>query len=95
VFDAVVRHESKVLSLSSFRAAIGERSENASERKETSCGDDDDQLFTGCTTLPTLKEANRLLISESLRRTDGNQDAAARMLGLTRTALNRRLNRNP
>ena len=95
IFDAVVRHQSKVLSLLSFRAAIGERSSSPTDRKGESCGPDDENLFGACQEIPTLKEANRLLIEESLRRAEGNQDAAARLLGLTRTALNRRLNRKP
>ena len=44
--------------------------------------------------LPTLKEAAHILISEALRRADGNQGIAAGMLGLTRQALNKRLLRN-
>ncbi len=95
IFDAVVRHQSKVLSLSSFRAAIGERSASPADRQAESCGPGDENLFSACQEIPTLKEANRLLIEESLRRAEGNQDAAARLLGLTRTALNRRLNRKP
>ena len=51
--------------------------------------------FTACAALPSLKDADGLLIDEAMRRAEGNQASAARMLGLTRTALNRRLNRNP
>ena len=43
--------------------------------------------------LPTLKEASNLLIGESLRRAGGEPGAASLLLGLTRTALNRRLNK--
>jgi len=92
VFDAVVRHQSHTLSLESFRAAIGERSGSSTD---ASCNDEGENLFNSCQSLPTLKEANRLLIEEALRRADGNQATAARQIGLTRTALNRRLNRNP
>jgi transcriptional regulator with GAF, ATPase, and Fis domain len=94
IFDAVVRHQSRVLSLSSFRNAIGERAADSVERT-MSCTAEGGNLFEACQALPTLKEANSLLIEESLRRSGGNQDAAARLLGLTRTALNRRLNRKP
>ena len=41
--------------------------------------------------LPQLKDAEQLLIEEALRRSDGNQTTAARLLGLTRSALNKRL----
>lgn len=44
--------------------------------------------------MPTLKEAEESLIEEALRRADGNQAIAARMLGITRQALNKRLIRS-
>jgi transcriptional regulator of acetoin/glycerol metabolism len=90
----MVRHQSRVLSLASFRSAIGDQL-SAADGGEKSCADEEANLFAACRTLPTLKESNNLLIEESLRRSQGNQDAAARLIGLTRTALNRRLNRNP
>ena len=40
---------------------------------------------------PTLKEAEEQLIQEALDRSQGNQSAAAKLLGITRQALNRRL----
>jgi len=95
IFDAVVRHESRVLSLDSFRAAIGERSGAAVEGPGGACAEDGQNPFSSCQTLPTLREASRQLIEEALRRAEGNQSVAARQVGLTRTALNRRLNRNP
>lgn len=44
--------------------------------------------------LPTIKEFNDNLIKEALRRTNNNQSEAAKILGLTRQALNKRLTRN-
>lgn len=43
--------------------------------------------------LPTIDELTDQLIDEALRRTDGNQSAAARMLGITSSAVNKRLRR--
>jgi DNA-binding NtrC family response regulator len=43
--------------------------------------------------LPALKDAEQLLVDEALRRAGGNQTIAARVLGLTRSALNKRLTR--
>ncbi len=94
IFDAVVRHESRVLSLESFRAAIGERSYPGAEPREGACAAEGENVFTGCPSLPTMKDAVRQLLEEALRRADGNQGAAARQLGLSRTALNKRLNRS-
>ena len=41
--------------------------------------------------LPTLKQAEQLLVGEALRRAGGTQSVAAMMLGITRQALNKRL----
>jgi DNA-binding NtrC family response regulator len=43
--------------------------------------------------LPALEEIEPLLIREALRRAEGNQTVAARILGVTRKALNNRLRR--
>jgi two-component system nitrogen regulation response regulator GlnG len=44
--------------------------------------------------LPALKEAERFLINEALKRAGGNQTIAARLLGMNRSALNKRLIRS-
>jgi DNA-binding protein Fis len=44
--------------------------------------------------LPTLKQAEQLLIYEALRRAGGTQSVAAMMLGITRQALNKRLKKS-
>ncbi|MCK6489629.1 MAG: sigma-54 dependent transcriptional regulator [Planctomycetes bacterium] len=41
--------------------------------------------------LPTIEEAVEQLVQEALRRSDGNQAAAARLLGISRQALGQRL----
>lgn len=48
-------------------------------------------LFRNVTVLPSLKEAQELLIAEALRRTHHNQAAAASLIGVTRQAINQRL----
>lgn len=45
--------------------------------------------------MPTLEEAEDFLIREALRVSGGNQRAAAVMLGISRQALSKRLQRNP
>jgi len=93
IFDAMVRHRSGVLSLASFRSAIGERETSFEERRGGTSTNGKENPFGTWRTLPTLKEASSFLIEESLRRSKGNQEAAARLLGLTRTTLNHRLNK--
>jgi DNA-binding protein Fis len=41
--------------------------------------------------LPSLKQTEQLLISEAMKRANGNQAIAAQWLGITRQALNKRL----
>ncbi|HRF44758.1 MAG TPA: helix-turn-helix domain-containing protein [Candidatus Competibacteraceae bacterium] len=41
--------------------------------------------------MPTLKQATDLLIQEALRRSSGNQTAAAKLLGISQQALSKRL----
>ena len=43
--------------------------------------------------LPSIKDVEKKLIAEALNRANNNQTIAAQMLGLTRSALNKRLNR--
>lgn len=43
--------------------------------------------------LPSMAEANQLLIMEALNRSQGNQSIAATLLGISRQALNRRINK--
>lgn len=91
IFDAVNSHSGKILSLDVFKARIGDVShkdvdEPARERRRS--------LFYGIGILPTLKEATNQLISEALSRTKGNQSQAARLIGLTQSALSKRLKRS-
>ena len=44
-------------------------------------------------TLPTIQEATETLVTESLKRADGNQSQAASLLGISRQALSKRLKR--
>ena len=81
-YDAVARHRGGVLSLTSFREAIGHGlppgAGEAPPRDER---------------IRTLKEMERRLVEQALERCGGNQGAAAALLGISRQALNKRLNR--
>jgi len=41
--------------------------------------------------MPTLKQTEQLLVDEALKRSGGNQSIAAMSLGISRQALNKRL----
>jgi DNA-binding NtrC family response regulator len=83
VYDALSTHRSGgVLALESFFAATGLGGAQPQPEAELAFPE----------RLPTLREAVRALIEEALRRAQGNQAIAARLLGISRQALNHRLN---
>jgi DNA-binding NtrC family response regulator len=95
VFDAVARHQGAVLSLHSFKEALGDTTHLAvaappAEPLAALMANFPERL-------PTLKEAeealSEALITEALRRADDNQGIAAGLLGISRQALNQRLRR--
>lgn len=89
VHDAVTRHQGGVLSLKSFKDAMDYTYMMVDYEFDESTSHSLAELFPD--RLPTLKEAEQILIDEALRRADGNQGIAAGLLGLTRQALNKRL----
>jgi len=91
VFDAVANHESRMLSMSVFQARIV-RDATTSPAPAPDTGDANP--FAYLDRLPTIKEVVSMLIAEAMRRAEDNQTIAARLLGISRTGLNRRLNQD-
>lgn len=91
VYDAVARCKSKFLSLELFKDMIDISSLIDNKIKTEIVKFYIQMRFPE--RLPTLKEMEEILISEALRRAKGNQGIAASMLGITRQALNKRLNK--
>jgi transcriptional regulator with PAS, ATPase and Fis domain len=92
VFDAVVRSEPGNLSISSILEQTGiDSAQQSGDAPETSIGAE--AIFRSLSTLPTLRAAAALLIDEALKRSGNNQAAAAKLLGISRAAMNKRLNR--
>jgi two-component system, NtrC family, nitrogen regulation response regulator GlnG len=92
VFDGVARHQGVTLSLQSFREAIvGRTDEAAIEPEPEEAAVPLATLFPD--RLPTLRGIGDAMITEALRRADGNQGVAAAMLAISRQALNKRLRR--
>jgi len=85
VYDAVSLHQGRLLSLESFRRATGLGQESPPPRAEA------ENPFLGLDRLPTLAEARELLVGEALRRAEGNQSIASRLLGISQPALSKRL----
>ncbi|MBI5888522.1 MAG: sigma-54-dependent Fis family transcriptional regulator [Deltaproteobacteria bacterium] len=92
IHDAVARHKSGVLSLESFKNAIGG---GRMPPRAVSGRSVNGSVFDACSSenLPTLKEAGEQLTARALELAGGNQGIAAMLLGITRQALNKRLSR--
>jgi DNA-binding NtrC family response regulator len=90
VFNALSLHSAGKLSMDAFKAVIF-------EHQPALAGEAEDQEPPGSllfpARLPTLKQIEEALVEEALRRAGGNQSIAASMLGITRQAMNKRVNK--
>jgi PAS domain S-box-containing protein len=93
VYDAVARHISGQLSRESFGGFIGPDNVSSPAVRITS-SENGAVSFDNFPCFPTLKKADDYLISEAMRRSNGNQRIAASYLGITRQALNKRLHKD-
>jgi len=90
VFDAVLRHQGGVLSMESFRAVIGDERLAAHQEvaEQPGAGGALSAIFGH---FPTIDEVEDYMIREAMRRAKDNQGLAARLLGMGRQTLNKRL----
>jgi DNA-binding NtrC family response regulator len=93
IFTAVGQNRSGKLSLHSFKHLMQHQllplpPASDDSRIESS------HLISEQGALPTLKQATSFLVQEALRRAHGNQTLAAQLLGITPSALNKRLSRS-
>ncbi len=94
VRDAVSRHKGGVLSTASFRQEIDEQTSVLHGGALPGAGEVGfAEALASARSLPSLKEVEPLVIAEALKRADGNQTIAARLLGVSRKALSSRLSR--
>ena len=90
VWDAVSNHKLGKLSLNVFKTHIAQ-TRPSFEAEANRPLEKESKMISFSHQLPTLKQAEHLLISEALNRSSGNQAIAALSLGISRQALNRRL----
>lgn len=91
IYDAVGSHKSKIMSLQVFKDHIYPSSKIEYVKNDP---DITEKIVFG-KNLPTLKEVQNVLVDEALKRSNNNQSIAARLLGITRQALNRRILQKP
>jgi len=94
IFNAMAQHgKGSTLSMQSVKKTIEERTVN--NRQESYLAnepDDSGYVIRFKERFPTLNEVENILTKEALRQSNGNQGIAATLLGISRRALNRRLN---
>ena len=94
IFDAVSRHTSGILSLESIRKkTIGTEEDLKEENGKPTDLKNYDESIIFTAQFPSFKQAELLMIKEALKRSDNNQTIAAQLLGITRRALNNRIQR--
>ncbi len=93
VFDAVAQHGRGILSMASFKKAISSKNNTIIQTVIPVSQPASGIMHCVFSTFPTLKEVEEYLTEEALKRSNGNQGAAASLLGITRQALNKRLTR--
>lgn len=91
VFDAVSHHQSKMLSMERFRIHI--QAKGGFSGTKSTLSNQEDSCFRDLEKLPTLREARQRLIKEALRRSGNSSSVAAGMLGISRSGLNKILQR--
>ncbi|GFO55304.1 sigma-54-dependent Fis family transcriptional regulator [Geomonas sp. Red276] len=87
VYDAVSLHRDRMLSMDAFVKAV----EGARESAPAPAPAPRDNPFAGFAELPTFTDAASFLVMEAMARANGNQTLAARLLGISQPALNKRL----
>jgi len=95
VFDAVALHRAGELSLTPFKKNMGQTfagdGDSHAVENDGSCGE---QLLRFSDRMPTLAEADALLVEEALKRSDGKQAEAAKLLGISPQAMSKRLKKS-
>lgn len=90
IHDAVARCESGRLDRETVRRLLGDSPPGKTVTGESGTHHEPDAV-TFPRRLPTLREVNRLLILEAMKRANGNQTIAAGFLGISQSSLSRRL----
>lgn len=89
VYDAMSVHQEMMLSMKVFKRAMDQKL----ERETPAMGEETsgENVFKPSAQLPALHEVADLLVAEAMKRAEGNQSIACRLLGISQPALSKRL----
>ncbi|MEI6207780.1 MAG: sigma-54 dependent transcriptional regulator [Desulfuromonadales bacterium] len=93
ISDALVRHKGGMLSLDCFSSYLDQRRASCSPLPAFCSAKGIPAFPPFPDRLPTFREAEEYLVNEALLQAGNNQGIAAKILGITRQALNKRLNK--
>nr|WP_320050808.1 sigma-54 dependent transcriptional regulator [uncultured Desulfuromonas sp.] len=91
VFDALSQHTQGVLSMEAFRRAM--EFDEQDKLAKSACSEKCYQVIFP-EQLPTLDEVAMQLVDEAMKRSQGNQSIASKLLGISQPALSRRLKKS-
>ncbi len=92
VYDALSVHQSRMLSMDSFKRAID--SHGSLQATPGARRDPNRASSSPRSHCPGLHDLSDLVIAEAMRRAQGNQSVAARLIGISQPALSKRLKKN-
>ncbi len=90
IYDAVSSHGSGKLSLNAFKSYMNKENEPVKGISQEVPADENSSVSFP-ERLPTIRKLAEQLVIEAIRRTQGNQSIAARLLGISQQALSKRL----
>jgi DNA-binding NtrC family response regulator len=90
VYDAMSLHESRMLSMDSFKRAMDKQGFRPAEGGLAAAAASG-SVFNAAEPLPAAREVVDLLIADAMKRAAGNQSIAARLIGISQPALSKRL----
>lgn len=91
IFDAVSQHHNKILSLRTFHEHIANNNIYKSQSAPFEKKRVEDSFLSSMGKFPTIQESTEFLVAAAMKQAANNQAIAARMLGISRQALNKRL----
>jgi DNA-binding NtrC family response regulator len=92
VYDALSVHQSRMLSMDSFKRAIDTHAH--AKNPDGEAKGVEQSLFLATEPLPSIHDLSDLVVAEAMRRAQGNQSVAARLIGISQPALSKRLKKN-